>query len=75
MIAKNLKLNGAKDKKLMAPNKNGVITAQVGSKDKKQSQVNNWKETLERAFGNSKISEIYIPSFDCSWNFISSINK
>ena len=55
--------------------KNGVITAQVGSKDKKPSQVNNWRETLERAFGNSKISEIYIPSFDCSWNFISSINK
>ena len=55
--------------------KNGVITAQVGSKDKKPSQVNNWKETLESAFGNSKISEIYIPSFDCSWNFISSINK
>jgi spermidine synthase len=55
--------------------KNGVITAQVGSKDKKPTQVNNWKETLENAFGNSKISEIYIPSFDCSWNFISSINK
>lgn len=55
--------------------KNGVITAQVGSKDKNPSQVNNWKETLESAFGNSMISEIYIPSFDCNWNFISSINK
>ena len=55
--------------------KDGVITAQVGSKDKKPKQVNNWINTLEDAFGNSKMSEIYIPSFDCSWNFISSINK
>ena len=55
--------------------KNGVITAQVGSKDKKPTQVNNWNKTLEQAFGNSQISEVYIPSFDCSWNFISSVNK
>ena len=55
--------------------KNGIITAQVGSKDKKPKQVNNWINTLEDAFGNSKISEIYIPSFDCSWNFVSSVNK
>ena len=55
--------------------KNGVITAQVGSKDKKPKQVNNWINTLEDAFGNSNISEIYIPSFDCSWNFVSSVNK
>jgi len=55
--------------------KNGIITAQVGSKDKKPKQVNNWINTLEDAFGNSNISEIYIPSFDCSWNFVSSVNK
>src|SRR6056300_272436 len=55
--------------------KNGVITAHVGSKDKKPKQVNNWNKTLEQAFGNSQISEVYIPSFDCSWNFISSVNK
>lgn len=55
--------------------KNGVITAQVGSKDKKPAQVNSWNQTLEKAFGNSKVAEVYIPSFDCSWNFISSVNK
>ena len=55
--------------------KNGIVTAQVGSKDKKPKQVNNWINTLENAFGNSNISEIYIPSFDCSWNFVSSVNK
>ena len=55
--------------------KNGVITAQVGSKDKKPSQVNSWIKTLENAFGNTNIDEVYIPSFDCSWNFVSSLNK
>ena len=55
--------------------RNGVITAQVGSKDKKPAQVNSWNQTLEKAFGNSKVAEVYIPSFDCSWNFISSVNK
>lgn len=55
--------------------KNGVITAQVGSRDKKPKQIESWKSTLEKEFGNSKISEVYIPSFDCSWNFISSVNK
>ncbi|MEL0242273.1 MAG: S-adenosylmethionine decarboxylase, partial [Pelagibacteraceae bacterium] len=38
--------------------KNGVITAQVGSKDKKPSQVNNWIKTLENAFGNTNIDEV-----------------
>ncbi|MEK9717145.1 MAG: adenosylmethionine decarboxylase, partial [Pelagibacteraceae bacterium] len=55
--------------------KQGVITAQVGSRDKKPQQVDNWTKTLESAFGNSKISEVYIPSFDCSWNFISAVNN
>jgi spermidine synthase len=55
--------------------KQGVITAQVGSRDKKPQQVDSWTKTLESAFGNSKISEVYIPSFDCSWNFISAVNN
>jgi len=55
--------------------KDGIITAQVGSRDKKPKQVNSWISTLESAFGNSKISEIYLPSFDCSWYFVSSVNK
>jgi len=24
-------------------------------------------------FGNSKLDEVFIPSFDCRWNFVSSI--
>ena len=54
---------------------NGVITAQVGSKNKKPRQVNSWLKTFDKACGNYEISEIFIPSFDCSWNFISSINR
>ena len=53
----------------------GVITAQVGSKNKKPRQVNSWLKTFDKACGNYEISEIFIPSFDCSWNFISSINR
>ena len=55
--------------------KDGVITVQVGSKNKKPKQVDEWISTLEKNFGNSKISEVYIPSFDCNWNFVSSINR
>ena len=54
---------------------NGVITAQVGSRNKKPRQVDCWLKTFDRACGNCEISEIFIPSFDCSWNFISSINR
>ena len=54
---------------------NGVITAQVGSKNKKPRQVDSWLKTFDKACGNCEISEIFIPSFDCSWNFISSINR
>jgi spermidine synthase len=53
----------------------GVITAQVGSKDKKPKQVENWYKVLDKSFGNVKISGAYIPSFDCNWNFASSIMK
>ena len=55
--------------------KDGVITAQVGSNNKKPIQVQNWIQTLETSFGNSKISEVFIPSFDCNWNFVSSVNR
>ena len=52
----------------------GVITAQVGSQDKKPKQVDSWLNVFNHHFGNTKISRVYIPSFDCSWNFSSSIN-
>ncbi len=52
----------------------GVITAQVGSQDKKPKQVENWLNVFNKNFGNTKLSRVYIPSFDCSWNFSSSIN-
>ena len=52
----------------------GVITAQVGSQDKKPLQVDNWLNVFHHYFGNTELSRVYIPSFDCSWNFSSSIN-
>ncbi len=55
--------------------KGGVITAQVGSQDKKPKQVDNWCKVLGNSFGNVKLSGAYIPSFDCKWNFASSIMK
>ena len=32
-------------------------------------------KVLETSFGNANLSEIFIPSFDCRWNFASSSNK
>ena len=55
--------------------KGGVITAQVGSNDKKPKQVDNWCKVLSKSFGNVRLSGAYIPSFDCNWNFASSIMK
>ncbi len=52
----------------------GVITAQVGSQDKKPLQVESWLNVFNHHFGNTILSRVYIPSFDCSWNFSSSIN-
>ena len=52
----------------------GEITAQVGSQDKKPHQVENWLNVFHHHFGNTKLSRVYVPSFDCSWNFSSSIN-
>ena len=59
-------------KRILKPG--GVITAQVGSKDKKPKQVDNWLKVLSKNFGNAKLDEVHIQSFDCSWNFSSSIN-
>ena len=53
---------------------NGVITAQVGSQDKKPKQVGKWLDVFNKNFGNTTLDRVYIPSFDCSWNFSSSIN-
>ena len=53
---------------------NGVITAQVGSQDKKPEQVVKWLDVFNKNFGNTTLDRVYIPSFDCSWNFSSSIN-
>ena len=69
LAAKNMK----SFKRILKPN--GVITAQVGSQDKKPKQVDNWQKIFSNNFGNSKLDRIYIPSFDCNWNFASSILK
>ena len=53
----------------------GIITAQVGCMTKKPKQVKNWVELLQANFGNSEVSEVFIPSFDCRWNFASSSHK
>ena len=53
---------------------NGVIAAQVGSQDKKPKQVENWLKVFNKNFGNATLDRVYIPSFDSSWNFYSSIN-
>jgi len=69
LAAKNMKSL----KRILKPN--GVITAQVGSQDKKPKQVDNWQKIFSNNFGNSKLDRIFIPSFDCNWNFASSILK
>ena len=60
-------------KRILKPT--GTITAQVGSQDKKPKQVQNWLKLFDKNFNNTSLDRIYIPSFDCSWNFASSINK
>ena len=69
LAAKNMK----SFKRILKPN--GVITAQVGSQDKKPKQVDNWQKIFSNNFGNFKLDRIFIPSFDCNWNFASSILK
>jgi len=60
-------------KRILKPD--GIITAQTGSQDKKPKQVDNWLKVLSKNFGNAKLDRIFIPSFDCNWNFASSILK
>ena len=67
LAAKNMKSL----KRILKPD--GVITAQVGCSSKKPKQVNGWLKVLSYNFGNSKLDEVFIPSFDCRWNFASSI--
>ena len=31
--------------------------------------------TFDKNFGNTALDRVYIPSFDCSWNFATSINS
>ena len=69
LAAKNMK----SIKRILKPG--GVITAQVGCQSKKPKQVDNWVRVLTQNFGNSKLDEVFIPSFDCRWNFASSIMK
>ena len=69
LAAKNIKSL----KRILKPS--GTITAQVGSQDKKPKQVENWLNLFNKSFGNTSLDRIYIPSFDCSWNFASSLNK
>jgi len=59
-------------KRILKPK--GIITAQVGSQDKKPKQVHSWLKVFHKSFGNTTLDRVYIPSFDCSWNFSSSIN-
>jgi len=68
LAAKNMK----SFKRILKPN--GVITAQVGSQDKKPKQVDKWLKVFDKSFRNTTLDRVYIPSFDCSWNFASSIN-
>ena len=51
------------------------LVCQLLLKDKKPKQVDNWSKVLEKSFGNVNISGVHIPSFDCNWNFASSIMK
>ena len=51
-------------KRILKPN--GTITAQVGSQDKKPTQVKKWLNLFQKSFGNTSLDRIYIPSFDCS---------
>ena len=69
LAAKNMK--GLK--RILKPG--GVITAQVGCLSKKPKQVKNWMDLLQTNFGNAKLTETFIPSFDCRWNFPSSCMK
>lgn len=60
-------------KRILKPN--GVVTVQASSKDTNPAQVEMWTKAFKEAFGNTSLDEVYIPSFDCAWNFLSSIYR
>ena len=49
----------------------GVIVTQVGSQDRAPKQVDKWLDVFYKHFENVGNIARFIPSFDCSWNFIS----
>lgn len=57
-------------KRILKPS--GVVTVQASSKDTNPVQVEMWTKAFKEAFGNITLDEVYIPSFDCAWNFASS---
>ncbi len=57
-------------KRILKPD--GVVTVQASSKDTNPTQVEMWTKAFHKAFGNTSLDEVYIPSFDCAWNFLSS---
>lgn len=60
-------------KRILKPD--GVIIAQVGSQDREPKQVSKWFDIFSENFANIENKEIYIPSFDCSWNFAAAYIK
>ena len=48
----------------------GVITTQVGSQDRAPKQVDKWLDVFYKHFENVGNVARFIPSFDCSWNFV-----
>ncbi|MFT6765399.1 MAG: spermidine synthase [Alteromonas naphthalenivorans] len=60
-------------KRILKPN--SVVTVQASSKDTNPAQVEMWTQAFEQAFGNTSLDEVYIPSFDCAWNFLSSVYR
>ena len=60
-------------KRILKPD--GVIITQVGSQDEKPKQVDKWLDIFSANFVNVENKEIYIPSFDCNWNFTSAYMK
>ena len=70
LAAKNMK--GLK--RILKPG--GIITAQVGCMSKNQNKLKTGWTCFKNNFGNA-LTEVFIPSFDCRWNFASSsqINK
>ena len=66
----NLAINSMDNlKRILKPD--GVITTQVGSQDRAPKQVNRWLDIFYENFEEVENKGKFIPSFDCSWNFVS----